>query len=177
MDEAADPLKVLFVGDAGVGKTCLLNRLYGDEFAEPKEDWDVKKTTLTMGNISKPIILTDTNGQERFRELTSAQYKNVDMVFVVYSIDDKKTFENLSKWVDEVHRYASNRVVRIIVLGNKVDLEERAVTTEEGQAFASSKSLQFLEASAKSGHNLSEITKIILTPAKPEKQGGCCELQ
>jgi len=178
MEENADPIKVLFVGDAGVGKTCLLNRLYGDDFAETNEDWDVKKTSLTFGNITKPILLTDTAGQERFRELTSASYKSVDIVFIVYSIDDKKSFENLTRWIGEVHRYATNKDVLIVIVSNKIDLDGRVVTTEEGQAFATSKGLQFLETSAKTNHNVSEITKIILAPRKPEKQGGgCCELQ
>jgi len=177
MDETGDPIKVLFVGDAGVGKTCLLNRIYGDDFAETNEDWDVKKTTLTLGKVAKPVILTDTAGQERFRELTSASYKYVDIVFIVFSIDDKKSFENLSKWMGEVHRYATNKDILIIIVANKIDLDSRTITTEEGQAFATSKGLQYLETSAKSNHNVSELTKIILTPRKPEKQGGCCELQ
>ena len=131
-----------------------------------------------MGNVAKPVLLTDTAGQERFRELTSASYKYVDIVFIVYSIDDKKSFENLSKWMGEVHRYATNKDILIVIVGNKTDLDGRVITTEEGQNFATSKGLQFLETSAKSNTNVPELTKIILTPRKPEKQGGgCCRLQ
>jgi len=176
-DPSADPLKLLLVGCAGVGKTCLLNRIYGDDFAETNEDWDVKRTTLTSGNITRPVILTDTAGMERFRDLTSVSYKNVDIVFIVYAVDEKPSFEQVEKWIGEVNRYVTNKSVPRVLVGNKIDVENRAVSTEEGRAYATSHNMQFLETSAKTNQNVSEIVKIALTPVKPAKEGGCCSLQ
>jgi len=177
MDDNGEPLKMLLVGDAGVGKTCILNRIYGDEFGEPKEDWDLKQTQLTADGITRRVILTDTAGQERFRELTSASYKNVDIVFIVYSVDDKESFDHVEKWVGEVNRYVTNKNVPRVLLANKDDLESHVITSEQGQNYASSHNMRFLETSAKTDKNLTEIVKIVLTPPKTGREGGCCLLQ
>jgi len=176
MVDPAEPVKLLLVGDAGVGKTCLLNRLNGDPFAETNEDWEVKRIMVPFNGVSRSVILTDTAGQERFRELTSASYKSVDTVFIVYSIEDRESFTHVSKWLEEVNRYVPNKAVPRILVANKVDLEKREITTEEGDAFAKSKNMQYLETSAKTDKNVQEIMNITLTPPKQEG-GGCCILQ
>jgi len=177
MDANADPLKLLCVGDAGVGKTCILNRLYGDDFGEPKEDWDYKKTSLTSEGVTHDVILTDTNGQERFRELTSASYKNVDIVFIVYAVDDQESFDHVEKWLGEVNRYVTNKSVPRVIVGNKADLDQHTISTEQGQALATSKGLRFLETSAKTQQNLPEMIKIAFASLAPAKEGGCCQIQ
>jgi len=176
MEESSDPLKILLVGDAGVGKTCLLNRMYGDDFAEVNEDWDYKRTQLTSGGVTRPVILTDTAGQERFRELTSASYKNVDIVFIVYAVDEKDSFDHVEKWIGEVNRYVTNKSIPRVLVGNKVDVDTHNVSTEQGQTYASAHSMQFLETSAKTEHNVAEMVKIALTPPKAPSSG-CCILQ
>jgi len=177
MEDSADPLKILLVGDAAVGKTCLLNRIYGDDFAETNEDWELKRTQLTSGNITRQVILTDTAGQERFRQLTSMSFKNVDIVFIVYAIDDKESFDHVEKWVGEVNRYVTNKAIPRVLVGNKVDLDSRVVSTEQGQAYASAHTMQFLETSAKTKQNVDEMVRIALTPPAPAKSSGCCLLQ
>jgi len=176
MDDPSEPLKILLVGDAGVGKTKLLDRIYGDDYSEEaKDEWDQKRITLTYNGISRPVILTDTAGQERFRELTSASYKNVDTVFIVYGVDDKESFDHVEKWNGEVSRYVTNKAIPRVLVANKIDLESRVITTEQGQAVATSHNMQFLETSAKTGHNVQEMIRITLTP--PKSGGGCCLLQ
>jgi len=177
-DPSADPLKMTVVGDPGVGKTSLLNRIYGDEFGEPGEDWENKRTQLTANGITRSVILTDTGGMERFRELTSASYKSADIVFIVFAVDDKQSFEHADKWVEEVNRYVPNKAVPRVLVCNKIDLDTRDVTTEQGQAYASSHNLLYLETSAKTNHNVPEMIKLTLAPPKQGKEGGgCCLLQ
>jgi len=177
MGDQPEPFKLLLIGDANVGKTCLLNRLNGDAFSETNEDWDMKRIMIPFNGVTRVILLTDTAGQERFRELTSASYKNADCVFIVYSVDDRDSFGHIDKWLEETNRYVPNKAVPRIIIGNKIDLENRAITTEEGEAFAKGKGLQYLETSAKTEKNVQEIIKMALTPAKAEKQGGCCSIQ
>jgi len=176
--EQPEPFKLLLVGNAGVGKTSLLNRLNGDAFSDTNQDWDVKRINISFNGVTRVIILTDTAGQERFRELTSASYKSVDCVFIVYSIDDKASFSDVENWVKQVDLYVSSKSVPRIIIANKVDLDERQVSTEEGEAYAKSKGMRYLETSAKTDKNVQEIINMALTPQKPEKEGGgCCILQ
>jgi len=178
MEDSSDPLKLLVIGFPGVGKTCLLNRIYGDDFAETNEDWDLKRTTLTSGNITRSVILTDTSGEERFRELTSASYKNADIVFIVYAIDDQASFDQVEKWIGEVNRYVTNKSIPRVLVGNKIDLENRVISTEKGQTYATEHGMQFLETSAKTNHNVDAMIKIALTPPGSGKSGGgCCLVQ
>jgi len=173
-----DPLKLLTIGDPGVGKTCLLNRIYGEDFGEPKEDWESKRLPLTSNGITRDVILTDTAGQERFRELTSASYKYTDIVFVVFAVDSKESFNDCTKWLGEADRYVTNKSIPRVIVANKVDLESRVVSTEEAQAFATSKGALYLETSAKTGQNIQEMVRLTLEPPKPAKEGGgCCLLQ
>jgi len=177
MGDQQEPFKLLLVGDANVGKTSLLNRLNGDAFSDTNEDWDQKRITIPYNGGSRNIILTDTAGQERFRELTSASYKSVDAVFITYSVDDKKSFDNVTKWIEEVNRYVPNKAVPRILIGNKIDLETRAVTNEEADAFAKSHSMQYLETSAKENKNVQEIINIALSSGGSDKEGGgCCSV-
>lgn len=122
------------------------------------------------------VILADTAGQERFRELTSASYKSVDAVYVVYAVDDEATFRNCDKWLGEIDRYVQNKSVPRIVLANKADLAStRAVTADAGAAYAQSRGLPYLETSAKTDQNVYDALQLAFAPPKPAKSG-CCVL-
>jgi len=179
MGDASEPTRLLLVGDANVGKTSLLNRLNGVAFGESTEDWDMKSITVPFGGQTRTVILTDTAGQERFRELTSASYKGADIIFVVFAVDDKDSFDHVARWLEECDRYVppKNHVPRVII-ANKVDVDDRKVSTQDGEAFASSKSLRYLETSAKTDKNVQEILKITLSRQDGAKEGGgCCSVQ
>jgi len=178
MVDPAEPFKLVLIGDANVGKTSLLSILNGDSFAETYEDWDMKRTTVPFNGVNRTILLTDTAGQERFRELTSASYKNADAVFIVFSVDDKESYSHVEKWIGEVDRYLPNKAVPRILVANKIDLSDRKITTEEAEAFAKSKSMKYLETSAKENKNVQEILNTALSSQMPAKEGGgCCLLQ
>jgi Ras-related protein Rab-1A len=67
---------------------------------------------------------------------------------MVYDITEKESFTNVTNWNNEIAKYASEGVRKLLV-GNKCDLENRAVSTEEGQEFANTQGIKFLETSAK----------------------------
>ena len=126
---------------------------------------------------TRNVILADTAGQERFRELTSASYKSVDAVYVVYAVDDEATFRNCDKWLGEIDRYVQNKRVPRIVLGNKADLAgTRAVTADAGAAFAQARGLPFLETSAKTDQNVRDALLLSLAPPPKPAKSGCCVL-
>jgi small GTP-binding protein len=157
-------VKIVLIGDSGVGKSNLLLRYLKNEFV-----WDSKATVgvefgskkFKIENHNVKAQIWDTAGQERYRSITNAYYKGSKGALVVYDISRKVTFENVDKWISDL-RKNSDPDVMIILVGNKCDLqEEREVTTREGQDKAKINSktcftldVAFLETSARNGDNV-----------------------
>ena len=194
--------KMIVIGDAGVGKSCLTGRAIKDKFDveysptvgfefltfSTKIDnkiiklqiWDtcgqeVYRSLIT--NFYSPTVgfefftfnikindkciklqIWDTCGQEVYRSLISSFYRNSSLAMMVYSINSRESFIHINQWLKEV-KIHSHPDVKIILVGNKSDLEnERSVTKEEAQKFKDENEiLYFEEASAKTGLNAKEV--------------------
>ena len=147
-------VKLLLVGDSGVGKSSLLLRFSEDTFEEdqsPTIGVDFKLKFLNLDGKRLKLTVWDTAGQERFRTLTSSYYRGAQGVIFVYDIARRETFENLAEiWAREVDMYGTVRDCVKIVIGNKSDKEvERAVSKDEAREFARENGCLFLECSAK----------------------------
>ena len=133
--------KILLLGDSSVGKTCFLMRYTDNTFQEIHMstiglDYKLKNIQLEDGKMVK-IQIWDTAGQDRFRSITK-----------------RKTFDNVTNWINQIKEEVSDKVT-IILVGNKIDDEEhRDVKTEEGEQLAKELGLMFFECSAKSGINI-----------------------
>lgn len=148
--------KYIIVGDAGVGKSCLLlqftdkrfraehDMTIGVEFGHRVVDMDDQKIKLQIW---------DTAGQEAFRSITRAYYRGATGALLVYDISRRGSFDHLAQWLTDARQHAQPNMV-IILIGNKCDLERREVTYEEGAWFARQNALFFLECSAKTGQNV-----------------------
>ena len=99
------------------------------------------------------LQIWDTAGQERFRTITSAYYRGADGIITVYDVTNQESFDHVQDWLHEVERYATPGTVKVLI-GNKSDREDRVVSTEVGEAFASEHNLPFLETSAKTADNV-----------------------
>ena len=98
----------------------------------------------------------DTAGQDRFRTITSSYYRGAHGFIVVYDMTDKESYDNVVQWLNEIDKYATDSVNKLLV-GNKCDLEsKRQVDTEEARAFAEERGIPFLETSAKNSTNVEE---------------------
>merc|ERR1712070_1345575 len=98
----------------------------------------------------------DTAGQERFRTITSSYYRGAHGIIVVYDVTDMESFNNVKQWLNEIDRYASEKVNKMLV-GNKSDLtSKKAVDYNTAKEFADSLSLSFLETSAKNATNVEQ---------------------
>lgn len=107
------------------------------------------------------LQIWDTAGQERFRTITSAYYRGADGILIVYDTTNRESFEHLDSWLSEVNKYASDKMVKVIV-GNKSDKQEdRVVSTEEGMQKAESLGLSFIETSAKDATHIEEAFALI----------------
>lgn len=166
--------KLLLVGDSGVGKSCLLLRFTTDTFDDlsPTIGVDFKLKTLMLGGKKVKLTVWDTAGQERFRTLTSSYYRGAHGIILVYDVTRRETFANLSEiWLKEIDMYSTVSDCVLMLVGNKVDKEaERAVSKEEGTAFARQYGALFLECSAKTRLNVQQcftelVQKILETPS------------
>lgn len=195
--------KLLLIGDSGVGKSCLLLRFADDTYTESYISTigvDFKIRTIDLDGKTIKLQIWDTAGQERFRTITSSYYRGAHGIIVVYDVTDQESFNNVKQWLQEIDRYASENVNKLLV-GNKCDLTaKRAVEYNKAKEYADSLNIQFLETSAKSSTNVeqafmtmaSEIKSrmssvpsggtgktgpgvTITSPGKPvQSSGGCC---
>ncbi|XP_076856079.1 ras-related protein Rab-18a [Brachyhypopomus gauderio] len=171
-------LKLLIIGESGVGKSSLLLRFTDDTFdpelgATIGVDFKVK-TLAVDGNRAK-LAIWDTAGQERFRTLTPSYYRGSQGVILVYDVTRRETFTKLNHWLKEleVHR-TQNDLVKMLV-GNKMDKDDREVDRNEGLAFARKHSMLFIEASAKTRDGVAcafeeLVEKILQTPGLWESE-------
>ena len=159
MQDVDHIFKVLIIGDSSVGKSNILLRFSDNIFHDtflPTIGVDFKIRNVKMGDQTIKLNIWDTAGQERFKTITSTYYKGAHGIILVYDITDRESFNNVNNWLAEVKKHAGPHVVKLLV-GNKCDLEqERVVTTKEGQDFADSLGISFLETSAKQRINIDE---------------------
>ncbi|KAJ2472509.1 ras GTPase [Coemansia sp. RSA 2322] len=161
--------KLLLIGDSGVGKSCLLLRFADDTYTESYISTigvDFKIRTIELEGKTVKLQIWDTAGQERFRTITSSYYRGAHGIIVVYDVTDTETFSDVKQWLQEIDRYASEGVNKLLV-GNKSDLEDaRQVDYTAAKEFADALGLSFLETSAKSSTN---VEQAFLTMAKQIK--------
>jgi len=146
--------KLLLIGDSGVGKSCLLLRFADDTYTESYISTigvDFKIRTIEQGGKTIKLQIWDTAGQERFRTITSSYYRGAHGIIIVYDVTDQESFNNVKQWMQEIDRYGTENVRKLLV-GNKCDLESsRVVSYEDGQSLAESIGIPFVETSAKNG--------------------------
>uniref|UniRef100_G3PB72 small monomeric GTPase n=1 Tax=Gasterosteus aculeatus aculeatus TaxID=481459 RepID=G3PB72_GASAC len=143
--------KVMLVGDSGVGKTCLLVRfkdgafLAGSFISTVGIDFRVMITLLSYA-----LQIWDTAGQERFRSVTHAYYRDANALLLLYDVTNKTSFDNIQAWLTEIHEYAQQDVV-LMLLGNKVRDRVKELQIYSGlEEFG----VPFMETSARSGLNV-----------------------
>ena len=151
--EVSDDIKVVLLGNSGVGKTNLILIYEGREF-EPNSmsnfssSLSIKK--IEIKNKTYEIALWDTAGQERFKTITKSLLNGANVVIYVYSIIDQQSFKDLDYWIDTVKEKISGNYISAIV-GNKKDLymEEKTINEETGKEYAKAKNYKFKLCSAK----------------------------
>lgn len=194
--------KVVFAGDAAVGKTSFINRITKGVFLNNLSstlgvDFQVKMLRVDERNIA--LQLWDTAGQERFRSVTRSYFRRADGVMLLYDVTNERSFLSVRQWIDAVDDVSEKRIP-IMLCGNKLDLRSdlidqgcRCVTSENGEKLAREHSATFLETSSKDGDNVldalvqlsrdmcasedAEVQTSILKIREddPPKKRGCCK--
>lgn len=161
-------LKIIILGDSGVGKTSLMNQYVNKKFSNQY------KATIGADFLTKEVMVEDrlvtmqiwdTAGQERFQSLGVAFYRGADCCVLVFDVNSTKTFETLDSWRDEFLIQASPRDpdnFPFVVLGNKIDKDNRAVPTKRALQWCQAKgNIPYYETSAKDGINVEQAFQTI----------------
>ena len=153
--------KMIVIGDAGVGKSCLTAKAVKGIFEEAYSatvGFEFLTFNVKIGDKVVKLQIWDTCGQEIYRSLISSFYRNASLAMMVYSIDSKDSFNHIETWLKEV-KLQSNPDIKIFLIGNKADLEQqREVKTSEAKSFKEENGIHyFSEASAKNGLNSKEV--------------------
>ncbi|CAL9010093.1 unnamed protein product [Prunus brigantina] len=176
-------LKVIILGDSGVGKTSLMNQYVNRKFSNQY------KATIGADFLTKEVQfedrlftlqIWDTAGQERFQSLGVAFYRGADCCVLVYDVNVMKSFENLNNWREEFLIQASPSDPEnfpFVVLGNKIDVDggnSRVVSEKKAKAWCASKgNIPYFETSAKEGFNVDDAFQCIAKNAlknEPEEE-------
>ncbi|XP_013781371.2 ras-related protein Rab-18-like, partial [Limulus polyphemus] len=130
---------------------------------------DFKVKVLAADGNKVKLAIWDTAGSERFRTLTPSYYRGAQGAILVYDVTNRTSFQKLDIWLNELETYSTRSNVVKMLVGNKIDKENREVTREEGIKYARKHSMLFIEASAKRCDGVQcafeeLVEKIIQTP-------------
>ena len=154
-------IRLLVIGDTGVGKTSLLLRFYDETFSATTKSTigvDYKAKEVIIGSETVKLQIWDTAGQERFRSMTAAFFGKAQGAVVVFDVSDLDSFEHLTQWIEDIHKSAPADC-SIVICANKVDLppDRWQVSREMFENYSQSSGYPLIETSASNGKNINEV--------------------
>ena len=160
-------IKILTLGDTLVGKSSIVLRFSDNRFDDNQLATigiDYKTKYIKVKDASVKVLLWDTAGHEKFRNIARQYYKGANGVLLIYDVCDRKSYERIGFWMDELKQNNEIEQLYIILVGNKIDVEEkRVVTREEAEKYAEDNNINYIEVSAKTGEGIldlfNEVTK------------------
>ena len=158
--------KIIFVGDASAGKTSIINRIIDNPFNDIYEvsiGIDFMSKNIKFRGQTIKIQIWDSAGQEKYKGLIPSYVRNSSIVFIVYDVSNRSSFDNIKMWIDFVKNIEKTTMV---LCGNKIDLD-REVNTNEGEEIAKKEGIIFFECSAKTNENIKNMffSSIALLPS------------
>ena len=146
-------IKVILLGESGVGKTCIINRYINNEFSQEIESTlgsSFQTKEIQKGDINYKLNIWDTTGQEKYHSITNLFIKGSQIVILVYSIDSENSFKGLEYWYSSLKDNLQGEDYILAVIGSKCDLiNNEIVSEEEAEKFALEKNAIFKLVSSK----------------------------
>ena len=144
--------KIILVGDVSVGKTNLLTQYVDEKFSEKNISTigiEFKNKIIELKNGRKiRLQIWDTSGQEKFMSLTKNYFRGCNLALFVFDVTNKTSFDDISMWLNSFKDVNGEKSKRVLI-GNKIDLDNRVVEKEEAENFAKENDLQYFEISVK----------------------------
>ena len=157
--------KIIIVGDLSSGKTNIVTQYISHKFvqdSQPTIGVEMFNKDFQINEDKVSAQIWDTAGQEKYNALTSSYYKGAKGAIVVYDITQESTFLKVEQFVKDL-REKSDKNVYMILVGNKIDLEEnRKISKEEGKKLADKLKMGFFEVSAKNGTGIEDLFKNLI---------------
>lgn len=170
-------VKVVIIGEAGVGKTSLMSKFVSNTFndqMQPTIGCDIQNKLMLVEGRNVEVRLWDTAGCERFQTMLPLYYRGCHGAILVYDVTRRDTFNKLRDWLLELKNNLTNDDAIVMIIGNKIDKSGRQVSKEEGNNYAKQISALFIETSAKTSEGVAIafeelLIKIMQTPALLDK--------
>ena len=157
-----DSLKVVLLGNSGVGKTSIVQRFVFEKFKEVNPAtlgamFMAKSIEIPQSNLSIRFNLWDTAGQEKYHSLAATYYKDAAIALIVYDITNLSTFEGAKTWINEL-REKSTQETMLILVGNKSDMVDKEVVDPKlAKTYAEEMNMDFRLVSAKDGMGVKDM--------------------
>ncbi|KAH0788527.1 small GTP-binding protein [Histomonas meleagridis] len=166
MDQSPS-IKIVFIGDTRVGKSSLIKREIEDTFEKNQtptigscyfeKDYDVD------GNLYK-LQIWDTAGQEKFKSLVPLYFRDAFCAIIVFAVDDKSSFDGIDKWTETLQA-STGMVPYVVLVGSKIDIQTRVVTSQEAEAKARALGCDYMETSSLTGEGVSDLFNFLARKA------------
>ena len=131
-------VKIILIGDSGVGKTSFLNRFCYGTFKQQIQctvGLECGQKIVTQAGKRSLVQLWDTAGQERFRNITPSFYRSAMAIILMYSADSRDSFNSVAVWMKQITAFAAEDVP-ILIICNKADITKKQVSEKESRALA-----------------------------------------
>ena len=193
--QSEQPLRVVTIGDASVGKTSITNRLIDSPFNEHESSTigaNYLPYTAIINDEAMEIQIWDTAGQEKFKSLTPIYFRSAIAAIAIFSLTDSETFRNIENWISIFKEIAGAEAI-VYVCANKCDcINEFRVSVDEVKEWANKKDYKVFITSAKTDEGIQEMFDSLcddlyewkskqeenpraeVSPTKKAKKSGCC---
>ena len=159
-------IKILTLGDSSVGKTSIILRFTKEKYNSNRLATigvDFKSRIIQLENQRIKVLIWDTAGQERFKNIASQYYNGGDGAILTFDITNRKSYERIIYWLDELKQKKNLDDMGLVLVGNKSDLSDiREVSFEEAEKFAKDINIKYFETSAEKNIGISDMMKYIV---------------
>jgi len=167
LGEEDNHIKLVMVGDSGVGKSCLLDKFLDDSSTNnfiSTIGVDIRSREMSINNKRVKIQVWDTGGQQRYRPVLASCYRGALGVIIVFDVTNMVSFRNIQQWLLEVEEFSSSATIPRVLIGNKADLSDRReVESTVAEEFARARNIRYMETSVIGKENIKEAFLELVT--------------
>ena len=159
-------LKIVIIGDAGVGKTSMIQQFVNRKFDKRYEETigvEFQVKTFKINDTITKIEIWDTAGSERFASITKNYYRGAQGVLIVYDVTNKSSFDKVESWYNEIKNCTNQDEIAILLIGNKCDLDDlRTISNNMLVNLGKNLGIGVMETSAKEFVNINEAFYLLI---------------